>query len=202
MFSNIDQTYKLEDPSEPDVPVSFNKYELTNLMIHTCDQREDALKLLHRQARIDVEVIANNIALDIINRSFLPNKNNEYFLNIIVLKSKYVNIDSTTLDNLSKEFQDIVFRRVEAMSFVLDDKDRELVLQDTKTGYKFICNIHVVNDNDKPDLEQILRRYTQHYCENIVYMLDDHQQLHEMHLPLDEIQEYTLSVYYPTFLTL
>jgi len=196
MFSNVDQIYKLEEDSVPDVPVSFNKYELTNLMIHTCDQREDATKLLYRQARVDVEAVANNIALDIVNGQFSSNrntnKNNEYFLNIIVLKSKYTNLDFTDLKNLSKELQNIVSRRVEAMSFVLDDKYKNKALKDTKDTYKFICNIHEVNEDDTRDLEKILRDYNQNYCQNIVYMLDDHQQLHEMHLPLDEIQRYTV----------
>jgi hypothetical protein len=204
IFSNVDQIYKLEEDSVPNVPVSFNEYKLTNLMIHTCDQRKDAIKILYRQARVDVEAIANNIALKMVTGQFSSNSNtnkhNEYFLNIIVFKSRYVDVDSTVLEELSKEFQDIVVSRVERMFSVLDDKDKDKVLKDAKDTYKFICNIHVVNEDDSPDLETILRSYTQDYCQNIVYMLDDHQQLHEMHLPLDEIQKYTLEPYHPTFL--
>jgi len=199
MFSNVDQIYKLEEDSVPDVPVSFEKYYLKNLMIHTCDQRNDAIQLLYRQARVDVEAVANNIALDIINGQFKPNNDNKYLLNIIVFKSEYAKVDLTALHNLIKVFPDNVLRRVESMSFVLDDKDKNKVLKDTK-DYNFVCTIHEVNDDDNPDLEKILRNYTQDYCQNIVYMLDDHQHLHEMHLPLDEIREYTLSPYYPTFL--
>ncbi len=193
MFSNIDQIYKLEVDEVPDVPISFNGYNLTNLMIHTCDQHEDAIQLLYRQAKIDVEAVANNIALDIINEQFKPNNKNEYFLNIIVFKSKYARVDFTDLHNLTKVFPDSVLGRVEAMSFVLDDKYKDKVLKDVQDTYKFICNIHEVNDDDNPDLEKVLINYNQHYCQNIVYMLDDHQQLHEMHLPLDEIQKYTIS---------
>jgi hypothetical protein len=199
MFSNVDQIYKLEENSVPDVPVSFEKYYLKNLMIHTCDQHKDAIQLLYRQAQIDVEAVANNIALEIINEKFSPS-NTQYLLNIIVLKSKYTNVKFTELKDLSQKFSESVFSRLERMSFVLDDKDRDKVLKNIKTTYNFICHIHVVNDDGKPDLEEILRNYTQDYCQNIVYMLDDHQHLHEMQLPLDEIQEYTLSPYYPTFL--
>ncbi len=199
MFNNVDQIYKLEENSVPDVPISFIEYTLKNLMIHTCDQHKDAIQLLYRQARVDVEAIANNIALDIIKGQFKPSNKNEYFLNIIVFKSKYAKVDLTAIHNLIKVFPDNVLRRVNAMSFVLDDKDKDKVLKDVQ-NYNFICRIHEVNDDDNPDLEKILRNYTQDYCQNIVYMLDDHQHLHEMQLPLDEIQEYTLSPYYPTFL--
>ena len=197
MFSNVDQIYKLDENSVPDVPVSFEKYYLKNLMIHTCDQHKDAIQLLYRQARVDVEAVANNIALEIINEKFSPN-NTEYLLNIIVLKSKYTNVKFTELEDISQKFSESVFSRLERMSFVLDDKDRDKVLKNTKATYNFICHIHVVNDDDKPDLEEILRNYTQDYCQNIVYMLDDHQHLHEMQLPLDEIQRYMIpSVFGP-----
>jgi len=197
MFSNIDQIYKLEENSVPDVPLSFEKYYLKNLMIHTCDQHKDAIQLLYRQARVDVEAVANNIALDIINGQFKPDNDNKYFLNIIVFKSEYAKVDLTALKNLIKVFPDNVLRRVETMSFVLDDKDKDKVLIDVQK-YDFICRIHEVNDDNKPDLEEILRNYTQEYCQNIVYMLDDHQHLHEMQLLLDEIQSYMIpSVFGP-----
>lgn len=193
IFSNVDQSYNLEVNEVPEVPISFNKYALTNLMLHTCDQREDAVKLLYRQAKIDIEAVANNIALDIINGQFKPNNNNEYFLNIIILKSKYAKVDLNELESLSKEFQNTVYERVKDMVFVLDDPDRDKVVNDTKNTYKFICNVNVVNEDDNNDLEKILRNNTE-YCQNIVYMLDDHQYLHEMHMPLDEIQKYTITI--------
>ncbi len=198
MFSNIDQIYKLEVNEVPDVPISFNGYNLTNLMIHTCDQRKDAIKILYRQAKVDIETIANNIALDIINDKFSANSNNEYFVNIIILKSKHVNVGFSDLEDLTKKFHDIVYERVTNMSFALDDKTRDKVLKDTKDTYKFKANLYIVHDDDDPDLEKILRKHKQ-YCQNVVYMLDDHQHLHEMHIPLDEVERYILhAVFYHT----
>ena len=188
IFSNIDQIGKINEASIPDVPINFNKYDIENLMLLTCDQNSEAIPLLYRQARIDAEFVSNNVALDIINDQLTSNK---YELNIIIFKRSELIIDDKmieSLNNLVNGFGEMVSKKVKAMAFVKNGVDINNVL----SKYSFTGNIILINDFPSREREQLnekLNNYTKD-CFNLVYMIDDHQYLHEMHINFEEIEKY------------
>ena len=188
IFSNIDQIGKINEASIPNVPINFNKYDIENLMLLTCDQNSEAIPLLYRQARIDAEFVSNNVALDIINDQLTSNK---YELNIIIFKRSELIIDDKmieSLNNLVNGFGEMVSKKVKAMAFVKNGVDINNVL----SKYSFTGNIILINDFPSREREQLnekLNNYTKD-CFNLVYMIDDHQYLHEMHINFEEIEKY------------
>ncbi len=193
IFSNIDQIYKINEISIPDIPINFNKYDIENLMLLTCDQNKEAMPLLYRQARIDAELVSNNLASDIINNQFKP-KGKNYNFNIIIFKRKELRIDEKiieALDNLVKDFGKMLQKKVEAMAVITNTADKSKTL----AKYNFTGNLILIDDGEQEDLEKTLRQYSQDGF-NLVYVIDDHQYLHEMHIPYDEIQKYIEEVSY------
>ncbi len=193
IFSNIDQIYKINEISTPYVPINFNKYDIENLMLLTCDQNKEAMPLLYKQARIDAEFVSNNVAVDIVNDQFNPN-NNEYYFNIIIFKRKELRIDEKmieALDNLVKDFGKILQKKIEAIAVITNTADKSKTL----SKYNFTGNLILIDDGEQEDLEKTLRQYSQDGF-NLVYVIDDHQYLHEMHIPYDEIQKYIEEVSY------
>lgn len=189
IFSNIDQIYKINETSIPHVPINFNKYDIENLMLLTCDQNLEAIPLLYRQACIDAEFVSNNVAVDIVNDQL---KSQSYEFNIIIFKRRELKIDEKmieALDNLVKDFGKKVQTKVEAMAFVKGGVDISQVL----SKYSFTGNLILVNDDPLQSQENLNKTLSQHIqnCFNLVYMIDDHQYLHEMHIPFNEVEEYT-----------
>jgi hypothetical protein len=188
IFSNINQIYKINEASKPHVPINFNKYDIENLMLLTCDQNVEAIPLLDIQARIDAEFVSNNVAVDIINNQFSP-KSNKYYFNIIIFKRNELVIDEKmieALNNLANDFGKMVQNKVEATGFVKKDVDISKIL----SKYEFKGSVILVDDEAPDDLEKTLKRLSED-CFNLVYIIDDHQYLHEMHISFEEIEEYT-----------
>ena len=194
IFSSIDQIGKINEASIPDVPINFNKYDIENLMLLTCDQNSEAIPLLYRQARIDAEFVSNNVALDIIDNKLMGNK---YELNIIIFKRRELKIDDKmieALDNLVKGFGEMVSKKVEAMAFFKDAVNISNLL----SKYSFTGNLILIDDDPSQNREKLKDTLNQHaqYCFNLVYMIDDHQYLHEMYISYDEVKEYINKVSY------
>ena len=194
IFSNIDQITNINETSIPDVPINFNKYDVENLMLLTCDQNRKAIPLLYRQARIDAEFVSNNVALDIIDNKLMGNK---YELNIIIFKRRELKIDDKmieALDNLVKGFGEMVSKKVEAMAFFKDGVNISNLL----SKYSFTGNLILIDDDPSQNREKLKDTLNQHaqYCFNLVYMIDDHQYLHEMYISYDEVKEYINKVSY------
>ncbi len=188
IFSNIDQITKINESNIPDVPINFNKYDIENLMLLTCDQNIEAMPLIERQARIDAEFVSNNIAVDIMNDNF---KSKSYEFNIIIFKRSELKIDDKmieSLDKLVKVFGEMVNKKVNAMAFVKNGVDISNVL----SKYSFTGNLILIDDDPSQKEEKLnktLNNYAQD-CFNLVYIIDDHQYLHEMHIPGEEIEKY------------
>ena len=190
IFSNIDQITKINESNIPEIPINFNKYDIENLMLLTCDQNIEAIPLIERQARIDSEFVSNNVALDIVNDQFNP-ASNEYYFNMIIFKRRELKIDEKMIDSLKKlveDFGEMVSKKVNAMAFVKNSVDISNVL----SKYKFTGSVILIDDDPsqtKDKLNKTLGHHSQ-YCFNLVYMIDDHQHLHEMHIPGEEIEKY------------
>ena len=188
IFSNIDQIGKINEASIPNVPINFNKYDIENLMLLTCNQNSEAIPLLYRQARIDAEFVSNNVAVDIINDQL---KSNKYEFNIIIFKRSELRIDDkmiADLNNLVNGFGEMVNKKVNAMAFVKNGVDISKVL----SKYSFTGNLILIDD-DPSQKEEKLNKTLNNYakdCFNLVYIIDDHQYLHEMHIPGEEIEKY------------
>jgi hypothetical protein len=194
IFSNIDQIGKINETSIPDVPINFNKYDIENLMLLTCDQNIDAIPFLYRQARIDAEFVSNNVALDIMNDKL---KSKSYGFNIIIFKRRELRVDEKmieSLDNLVKDFGKMVQNKVEAMAFVKEGVDKSKVL----SKYNFTGNLILIDDDPSQPQEKLNVTLSQHTQDgfNLVYMIDDHQYLHEMHISSEEVSQYIKNVSY------